>query len=91
MRVVELKGTSHVYTLKDGSTFRIFARKTADVDDNLISDEMLRAEKLRILRFIKSSKSTHTNGSVGVLPLIEDSAPTTKKSATTKKKDEGEK
>lgn len=57
MKIIEMKGTSHVYTLNDGTTFRIYARKAAIVKDELISDEMRRAEKLRILRFIRQSNS----------------------------------
>lgn len=57
MKIIEMKGTSHVYTLNDGTTFRIYARKAAIVKDELISDEMRRAEKLRILRFIRQANS----------------------------------
>lgn len=37
--VQELKGLSHVLTLTDGSTFRIFSRERKEVSNKLISKE----------------------------------------------------
>ena len=44
VRITELIGRPHTFTLKDGNTFRIFARKTKDISESKISDEMRRAE-----------------------------------------------
>ncbi len=56
MKITEIKGNSHVFTLKNGETLRIFARQTKTVPDNLVSDEVLRAEKMGLVRFTASPK-----------------------------------
>lgn len=49
MKITEIKGNSHVFTLKDKTTFRIFARETKEVDKTLVSEEMERAEKMGLI------------------------------------------
>lgn len=49
MKVTDIRGAIQVFTLKDGSTLRVFARKSKEVKDSLISDEILRAEKMGIV------------------------------------------
>lgn len=83
MRIVELRGASHVYTLNDGSTFRILAHSTVEIADELISDEMRRAEKLRILRFIKKAKKTVTVQNVSETTTNSGDGSDKKKTKTT--------
>lgn len=47
--ILELAGSSHVFTLKDGSTFRIKSRERKTVKDSLISDELMLAQKMNLI------------------------------------------
>ena len=49
MKIFELKGNAHVFTQKDGKTFRIFAREGKELDESLISDEMKIAERMGLI------------------------------------------
>lgn len=49
MKITELKGNAHVFTLKDGKTFRIFAREVKDVKEEDVSKEMRIAEKMGLI------------------------------------------
>ena len=40
MKVTELIGKAHAFTLNSGATFRIFARQTVKVADSEVSNEM---------------------------------------------------
>lgn len=42
-KMVEISGRSHVFTLKDGSTFRIGARKSVPFDVSKMSADIERA------------------------------------------------
>jgi len=53
MKITELKGKSHVFTLKDGNTFRIFAHETKKVADSNISNELKIAENMGLILLAK--------------------------------------
>ena len=49
VKITELRGNAQVFSLKDGTTFRIFARETRSVAENKISDEMQIAENMGLI------------------------------------------
>lgn len=53
MKIIELKGKSQVFTLKDGKTLRIFARQTKKVADSNISNELRIAESMGLVMLTK--------------------------------------
>ncbi len=57
-KIVELCGASHVFTLQNGSTLRIMSHKTKTVRDSLISDEMRRAESMKIISIINTADTS---------------------------------
>lgn len=57
MKIRELRGNSHTFTQTDGETFRIFARETKEIGDELISEDMIRAKDMKLLAFSKSPKT----------------------------------
>lgn len=61
MKIVELKGKSQVFTLKDGNTFRIFARETKEVAESKISNEMRIAESMGLVLLLKESELPKKN------------------------------
>ena len=63
MKIIELKGKPHVFTLKDGKTFRIFARETKTIPDSNVSNELRLAETLGLILLSKESvKTTKKSG-----------------------------
>lgn len=63
MKITELKGKSHVFTMKDKKTFRIFARETKTISDSNISKEIKLAEALGLILLTKDSvKTTKKSG-----------------------------
>lgn len=52
-KITEIKGRQQVFTLKDGKTLRVFARKSAEVAENNISDEIKRAESMGLIMITK--------------------------------------
>lgn len=54
MKITELKGRAQVFTLKDGKTFRIFARQAKEVADSNISNEMRIAENMGLILLTKT-------------------------------------
>lgn len=56
-KLIELKGVPHTLTKKDGSTIRIFPRKSVEISEEQISPEIKRAIKCGELRLVKSSVS----------------------------------
>ena len=46
VKVIEVQGTPHTLTQKNGKTFRLFARQTKVIDESLISDEFLAEQKM---------------------------------------------
>lgn len=65
MKIIELKGKSHVFTLKNGKTLRIFARQSKDVADGNISDELKIAESMGLILLIKDSVEVPKNKKSG--------------------------
>lgn len=61
MKIVELKGRSQVFTLKDGKTLRIFARETKNVSDGNISNELKIAESMGLVLLTKDSNEVPKN------------------------------
>ena len=55
MKITERKGKAQVFTLKDGKTLRIFPRKTKEVADSNISNEMRIAEQMGLLLMTKTN------------------------------------
>ena len=53
IKVVELRGKSHVFTLSDDKTFRIFAHQTKELSLSLVSNEMRLAESMGIIALIQ--------------------------------------
>lgn len=64
-KITEIKGRQQVFTLKDGKTLRVFARKSAEVAENNISDEIKRAESMGLIMITKSAKSVSENKTGG--------------------------
>jgi hypothetical protein len=54
--VIEIQGVPHTFTLKDMSTFRIFARQTKPIADDLISSEMRAEEKMGFILIIDANE-----------------------------------
>lgn len=65
MKIIELKGNAQVFTLKDGKTFRIFARETKDVSEGNISKEMRIAEQMGLISMIPVEKEVPQNKKTG--------------------------
>lgn len=53
IKVVELRGKSHVFTLSDGKTFRIFAHQKKEISSSLVSSEMRLAESMGIIALVQ--------------------------------------
>ena len=53
IKVVELRGKSHVFTLSHGKTFRIFAHQTKELSLSLVSNEVRLAESMGIIALIQ--------------------------------------
>jgi len=49
VRITDKKGRAHVFTLTDGTTLRVFAKKYKDIEDNLVSEEIKTASKLGLV------------------------------------------
>ena len=49
MKVTELQGRAHVFTLKNGKTFRILSRQTKEIAESNVSNEMRIAEKMGLI------------------------------------------
>lgn len=45
IRVAEIQGRSHVFTLKDGSTMRLMSRSHKDLEEDMVSDDIRIAEE----------------------------------------------
>ena len=56
IKVVERRGKAHVFSLKDKSTFRLFAHETKELESKKVSDELLLAEKMGIIALIDIPK-----------------------------------
>lgn len=65
MKITELKGNSHVFTLKDGSTLRIFARETKKISESNISNELRIAETMGLVLLTKEPSVPKTNKKLG--------------------------
>lgn len=61
MKILELKGKSQVFTLKDGKTLRIFARGTKKIADSNVSNELIIAESMGLVSLIKDSTVVPNN------------------------------
>ena len=61
MKIIELKGKSQVFTLKNGKTFRILARQTKDIAESNISENIKIAESMGLISLIKDSTEVHKN------------------------------
>ena len=65
MKITELKGKPQVFTLKDGTTFRIFARETKTIAESSISNELRIAETMGLILLAKESQVPKTNKKSG--------------------------
>lgn len=65
MKITELKGKSHTFTLKDGKTLRIFARETKTIAENNISNELRLAETMGLILLAKESTVPKPNKKTG--------------------------
>lgn len=57
MKITELVGRPHVFTMKDGKTLRIFSRETKEVSESNISDEIKVAESMGLVLLTKTTDS----------------------------------
>jgi hypothetical protein len=86
-KIINITGRPHVFTLTDGKTLRVFARKTAETANHLVSPEIKSAEKLGLIRIVgyvapvpeKSAEDTPAN------PKQSKKTPVTEKSAADEK------
>lgn len=53
MKITELRGGAHVFTLKDGKTLRVFPYSQCEVKDNLISKDLENAVSLGLILMTK--------------------------------------
>lgn len=66
LKIIELKGKSQVFTLKDGTTLRIFAHENKTLAEGNISDELRIAKSMGLILMTKDSKvPKHTKKSGG--------------------------
>lgn len=65
MKIIELKGKSHVFTLKDGKTLRIFAHQTTEIDESNVSDELKIAVSMGLILLVKDSVAVPKNKKSG--------------------------
>lgn len=65
MKITELKGRAQVFTMKDGKTFRIFARQTKEVADSNISNEMRIAEQMGLILLTNVTEEVTTKNKKG--------------------------
>ena len=65
MKIIELKGKYHVFTLKNGNTLRILAHQTREVADSNISDELKIAESMGLILLVKDSEEVPKNKKSG--------------------------
>ena len=61
MKIIELKGKSQVFTLKNGKTLRIFARQTKEISESNISEGLKIAESMGLILLVKDSKEVPKN------------------------------
>ena len=62
MKVTELQGRAHVFTLKNGKTFRILSRQTKEIAESNVSDEMRLAEKMGLILFTENEAQKNKKG-----------------------------
>lgn len=65
MKITELRGKPHIFTLKDGTTLRIFARETKTLAESKISNELRIAETMGLILLTKESEVPKTNKKTG--------------------------
>ena len=65
MKIIELKGKSQVFTLKDGKTLRIFARETKTIAESNISPELRIAETMGLVLLAKETEVPKTSKKSG--------------------------
>lgn len=65
MKIIELKGKSQVFTLKNGNTLRVFAHQEKKVSDSNISNELKIAESMGLVKLIKDSTEVPKNKKSG--------------------------
>ena len=65
MKIIELKGKSHTFNLKNGNTLRILSHQTKKVADNSISDELKIAEDMGLIKMIQDSTEVPKNKKLG--------------------------
>lgn len=60
MKITDLKGQMHVFTLTDKSTLRVPARKSVTINDNLVSKEIKTAEEMGLVRLTSERNGSFT-------------------------------
>lgn len=65
MKIIELKGKSQVFTLKDGKTLRVLAHQEKKVADSNISNELKIAESMGLVLLTKDSTEVPKNKKSG--------------------------
>ena len=55
MKIIELKGKSQVFTLKNGKTLRVLAHQEKEVSESNISENIKIAESMGLILLIKDS------------------------------------
>lgn len=62
MKVTELQGRAHVFTLKNGKTFRILSRQTKEIAESSVSDEMRLAETMGLILITENEAQKNKRG-----------------------------
>lgn len=65
MKIIEIKGSSHVFTLKNGKTLRILSRQTKEIEDSDFSNELKIAESMGLILLVKDSVEVPKNKKSG--------------------------
>jgi len=81
MKIYEIAGAPHIFELKDGSDFRLFAREVKEIPDSKVSEQLYTAQKMG---FIYMKKSPEEQMEIKELLNVP-------KTVSTKKKDGGAK
>jgi hypothetical protein len=72
MIVIELKNVPHTFTLKDGSTFRLYAREEREIKDEEVTKEMLEEQKMGDITLLKEKPVAPTPTTKATKPIAKE-------------------
>ena len=67
VRITDKKGNAHVFTLTDGTTLRVFAKKHKDIEEKLVSEEIKSAANLGLV-LVEKFAETPVRGKQSLKP-----------------------